>query len=91
MIKVRGLLKQQPITVLINIGSTNNFMNSKVAARMAVHIEDCSRFDVKVILREMREQRNDSFNAANRESLAQSEQRLPNATPAATYEGADKN
>ncbi|RWV82226.1 hypothetical protein GW17_00056291 [Ensete ventricosum] len=43
-----GLLKQQPITVFVNIGSTNNFMNSKVAAQMALHIEDCSRFDVKV-------------------------------------------
>ncbi|RRT60345.1 hypothetical protein B296_00042472 [Ensete ventricosum] len=50
MIKVRGLLKQQPITVLINIESTNNFMNSKVAARMTVHIEDCSRFDVKLMI-----------------------------------------
>ncbi|RRT66401.1 hypothetical protein B296_00033362 [Ensete ventricosum] len=46
--KVRGLLKQQSITVLIDTGSTNNIMNSKVAARMALHIEDCSRFDVKV-------------------------------------------
>ncbi|RZR81941.1 hypothetical protein BHM03_00008251 [Ensete ventricosum] len=46
--KVGGLLKQQPITVLINTGSTNNFMNNKVAVRMALPIEDCSRFDVKV-------------------------------------------
>ncbi|RRT44306.1 hypothetical protein BHE74_00040136 [Ensete ventricosum] len=47
MTKVGGLLKQL-ITVLIDTGSTNNFMNRKVAARMALHIEDCSRFDVKV-------------------------------------------
>ena len=46
--KVGGLLKQQPITVLIDMGSTNNFLNSKVAARMALHIEGCSKFDVKV-------------------------------------------
>ena len=46
--KVGGLLKQQPITVLIDTGSTNNFLNSKVAARMALHIEGCSKFDVKV-------------------------------------------
>ncbi|RZR89803.1 hypothetical protein BHM03_00017594 [Ensete ventricosum] len=46
--KVGGLLKQQPITVLIDTGSTNNFMNNKVVVRMALHIEDCSRFDVKV-------------------------------------------
>ena len=46
--KVGGLLKQQPITVLIDTGSTNNFLNSKVAARMTLHIEGCSKFDVKV-------------------------------------------
>ncbi|RWW84079.1 hypothetical protein BHE74_00007332 [Ensete ventricosum] len=48
MMKVGGLLKQQPITVLIDIGSTNNFMNRKDVARMTLHIEDRSRFDVKV-------------------------------------------
>ncbi|RRT41535.1 hypothetical protein B296_00039759 [Ensete ventricosum] len=46
--KVGGFLKQQPITVLIDTGSTNNFMNNKVVARMALPIEDCSKFDVKV-------------------------------------------
>ncbi|RWW56399.1 hypothetical protein BHE74_00036888 [Ensete ventricosum] len=46
--KVRGLLKQQSITILINTKSTNNFMNSKVATHMVLHIEDYSRFDVKV-------------------------------------------
>ena len=46
--KVGGLLKQQPINVLIDTGSTNNFMNSKVAIWMALSIENCSRFDVKV-------------------------------------------
>ncbi|RZR91107.1 hypothetical protein BHM03_00019157 [Ensete ventricosum] len=49
MIKEGGLLKQQPITILIDTESTNNFMNCKVAAWIALHIEDCSRFDVKVI------------------------------------------
>ena len=39
MMKVGGLLKQQPITILIDTGSTNNFLNSKVAARMTLHIE----------------------------------------------------
>ncbi|RWW45983.1 hypothetical protein BHE74_00048131 [Ensete ventricosum] len=48
-IKVASLLKQQLITVLINIGSTNNFLNSKVATRMTLHIKDCSKFDVKII------------------------------------------
>ncbi|RRT61623.1 hypothetical protein B296_00044064 [Ensete ventricosum] len=46
--KVGGFLKQQPITILIDNGSTNNFMNSKVVARMVLYIEDCRRFDVKV-------------------------------------------
>ncbi|RRT51690.1 hypothetical protein B296_00018495 [Ensete ventricosum] len=47
--KVGGLLKHQPITVLIDTGSTNNFMNSKVATRMALHIKVCIKFDVKVV------------------------------------------
>ena len=46
--KVGGLLKQQPITVLIDTGNTNNFLNSKVTIQMALPIENCSRFDVKV-------------------------------------------
>ena len=47
--KVGGLLKQQPITVLIDMGSSNNFLNSKVTIQMALPIENCSRFDVKVV------------------------------------------
>ncbi|RWW02502.1 hypothetical protein GW17_00034406 [Ensete ventricosum] len=43
--KMGGLLKQQPITN--DTRSTNNIMN-KVVVRMALPIEDCSRFDVKV-------------------------------------------
>ncbi|KAJ8459415.1 hypothetical protein OPV22_032341 [Ensete ventricosum] len=46
MMKVGGLLKQQLITVLINTGSTNNFLNSKVAARLALQIEGCNKLDV---------------------------------------------
>ncbi|RWV79608.1 hypothetical protein GW17_00059232 [Ensete ventricosum] len=46
--KVGGLLKQQPITVLIDTGNTNNFLNSKVAACLALQIESCNKFDVKV-------------------------------------------
>ncbi|RZS03697.1 hypothetical protein BHM03_00033908 [Ensete ventricosum] len=40
MMKVGGLLKQQPITVLIDTGSTNNFLNSKVGARFTLQIKD---------------------------------------------------
>ncbi|RZS10465.1 hypothetical protein BHM03_00041730 [Ensete ventricosum] len=46
--KVGGLLKHQSITVLIDTGSTNNFLNSKVAARMALQIESCNKFNVEV-------------------------------------------
>ncbi|RWW10098.1 hypothetical protein GW17_00026377 [Ensete ventricosum] len=46
--KVRGFLKQQSITILIDTGCTNNFMNTKVAVQMSSSIEDCSKFDVKV-------------------------------------------
>ncbi|RRT32871.1 hypothetical protein B296_00045565 [Ensete ventricosum] len=47
--KVGGLLKQQPIIVLIDTCSTNNFLNSKVAAHLALQIKGCMKFDVKVI------------------------------------------
>ncbi|RWW44537.1 hypothetical protein BHE74_00049696 [Ensete ventricosum] len=46
--KIGGLLKQQPITVLINTGSTNKFLNSKVATHLALQIEGCNKFVVKV-------------------------------------------
>ena len=46
--KVGGLLKQQPIIILINTESTNNFMNSMVSIRMTLPIKNCSRFDIKV-------------------------------------------
>ncbi|RWW43592.1 hypothetical protein BHE74_00050721 [Ensete ventricosum] len=36
MMKVGGLLKQQPITVLVDRGSTNNILNSKIAARLSL-------------------------------------------------------
>ncbi|RRT69246.1 hypothetical protein B296_00009755 [Ensete ventricosum] len=43
-----GRRKLQPITILIGTGSTNNFIDNKVAARLTLWIEDCSRFDIKV-------------------------------------------
>ena len=49
MMKVGELLKQQPITILVGTGSTNNFMNNNVAVQMALPIENSSRFDVKII------------------------------------------
>ncbi|RWV83977.1 hypothetical protein GW17_00054353 [Ensete ventricosum] len=51
MMKVGGLLKQQPITVLIDKGSDNNFLNSKVAARLVLQIKDpCTRSKLQLIL-----------------------------------------
>ncbi|RWV83713.1 hypothetical protein GW17_00054643 [Ensete ventricosum] len=49
MMNVGGLLKEQLITVLIDMGSTNNFLNSKVATCLALQIEGCNKFNVKVI------------------------------------------
>ncbi|RWV89931.1 hypothetical protein GW17_00047901 [Ensete ventricosum] len=48
MIKVGGFLKQQLITIVIDMGNTNNFLNSKVAAHLELQIECCNKFDVKV-------------------------------------------
>ncbi|RWW58627.1 hypothetical protein BHE74_00034483 [Ensete ventricosum] len=45
--KIDGVLKQQPINVLIDTGSTGNFIDNKVAA-LTLRIEDCNMFDVKV-------------------------------------------
>ncbi|RRT35253.1 hypothetical protein B296_00052010 [Ensete ventricosum] len=49
MMPVGGLLKQQPITVLIDTGSTNNFPNRKVAACLVLQIKSCNKFDIKVV------------------------------------------
>ncbi|RRT70834.1 hypothetical protein B296_00026884 [Ensete ventricosum] len=45
--KVDGFLEHQS-TILIDTESTNNFTDSKVAARLTFRIEDCNRFDIKV-------------------------------------------
>ncbi|RWW74026.1 hypothetical protein BHE74_00018046 [Ensete ventricosum] len=47
--KIDIFLKHQLITVLIDIRSTNNFMDSKVATRLTLRIEYCSKLDVKVV------------------------------------------
>ncbi|RZR73683.1 hypothetical protein BHM03_00026953 [Ensete ventricosum] len=46
--KVEESLKQQPVTILIETRSTNNFINSKVAAQLMLQDEDCSMFDIEV-------------------------------------------
>ncbi|RZS27886.1 hypothetical protein BHM03_00061425 [Ensete ventricosum] len=48
--KIEGFLKNQPVIILIDTRSTNNVMDSKVAARSTLRIEDCSSQGKKVIL-----------------------------------------
>jgi len=43
--KIGGTLKHQPVTILIDTDSTNNFMDRKVAAQLAHHIEGCDIFE----------------------------------------------
>ncbi|RRT34192.1 hypothetical protein B296_00045959, partial [Ensete ventricosum] len=40
--KIDGFLKHQPITILTDIRSTNNFMDSKVATQLTLWVEDRS-------------------------------------------------
>ena len=42
--KIGGTLKHQPVTILIDTDSTNNFMDRKVTAQLAHHIEGCDIF-----------------------------------------------
>ncbi|RWW88729.1 hypothetical protein BHE74_00002383 [Ensete ventricosum] len=46
--KVEGLLKQQPITILIDTTSTNNIMNNKVATQLMLKNEVCIKLDVEI-------------------------------------------
>ncbi|XP_042401280.1 uncharacterized protein LOC121991335 [Zingiber officinale] len=46
--KVKGFIKKQPVMILIDSGSTNNFLDSTLASRLKQKIEQASTFDVKV-------------------------------------------
>ena len=46
--KVKGFIKKQPVMILIDLGSTNNFLDSTLASRLKQKIEQASTFDVKV-------------------------------------------
>ncbi|KAG6531914.1 hypothetical protein ZIOFF_005750 [Zingiber officinale] len=46
--KVKGFIKKQPVMILIDSGSTNNFLDSTLARRLKQKIERASTFDVKV-------------------------------------------
>ena len=47
--EVAETLEHQPVIVLIDTSSTNNFMDSETVDRLAHHIEDYDRFEVKII------------------------------------------
>ncbi|RWV95014.1 hypothetical protein GW17_00042398 [Ensete ventricosum] len=47
-LKIEGFLEQQSVIILIDAGSTHNFMTSKVAAHLILRKEDYNGFEVKV-------------------------------------------
>jgi hypothetical protein len=46
--RVSGYIKRQPVTVLIDTGSTNNFLDEDVAKRLSLPVETCDKFEVKL-------------------------------------------
>ena len=47
--EVGETLEHQPVIVLIDTGSTNNFMDSETVDRLAHQIKDYDRFKVKIV------------------------------------------
>ncbi|RRT81329.1 hypothetical protein B296_00002439 [Ensete ventricosum] len=47
-LKIKGFLEQQSVIILIDIGSTQNFMSNKVATHLMIQKEDYNGFEVKV-------------------------------------------
>jgi len=44
--KVNGFLKRQEATILIDTGSTNNFLDDSIAQKFSMPTEDCEPFEV---------------------------------------------
>jgi hypothetical protein len=44
--KVNGFLKHQQVTILIDIDSTNNFLDESIAQNFSIPTEDCEPFEV---------------------------------------------
>jgi len=44
--KVNGLLNRQQVIVLIDTGSTNNFLDESIANKFSITTEDCEPFEV---------------------------------------------
>ncbi|RRT83156.1 hypothetical protein B296_00007468 [Ensete ventricosum] len=47
-LKIEGFFGQQSVIIPIDVGSTHNFMSSKVAAHLMLQKEDYNEFEVKV-------------------------------------------
>ncbi|RWV81766.1 hypothetical protein GW17_00056784 [Ensete ventricosum] len=47
-LKIEGFLEQQSVIILIDVGSTHNFMSNKVATHLMLQKEDYNGFEVKV-------------------------------------------
>jgi hypothetical protein len=46
--KVSGYLKYQPVTVLIDTGSANNFVDEDIAKRLSDPVKSCDQLEVKL-------------------------------------------
>lgn len=46
---VKGYIKKQPVSILIDFGSTDNFLDSKIARKLACSSTSCDKFEVKVV------------------------------------------
>jgi hypothetical protein len=44
--KVNGFLKRQEVTILIETGSTNNFLDDNIAQKFSMPMENCEPFEV---------------------------------------------
>ncbi|RWW63176.1 hypothetical protein BHE74_00029663 [Ensete ventricosum] len=47
-LKIAGFLEQQSVIILVDAGSTHNFMSSKAATHLMLQKEDYNGFEVKV-------------------------------------------
>jgi predicted aspartyl protease len=47
--KVNGFLKCQQVTILIDTGSTNNFLDESIAQNFSIPTEDCEPFEVTLV------------------------------------------
>jgi hypothetical protein len=46
--RASGYIKRQPVIVLIDTSSTNNFLDENVSKRLSLSVETCDKFEVKL-------------------------------------------